>query len=116
MKRVPRPKIETELGTEILCSRCKDFGLLTANSSTRPGASCIPGAGLLSERRESHPEGRALEGKSARSRAARNEGGLREVVPAHAGFVEGAPMAELHSIPYPFEVKDVEGRTWHPMS
>ena len=22
MKRVPRPKIETELGTEILCSRC----------------------------------------------------------------------------------------------
>ena len=25
MKRVPRPKIETELGTEILCSRCKDF-------------------------------------------------------------------------------------------
>ncbi|WP_336726234.1 hypothetical protein [Achromobacter ruhlandii] len=25
MKRVPRPKIETELGTEIQCSRCKDF-------------------------------------------------------------------------------------------
>ena len=67
MKRVPRPKIETELGTEILCSRCKDFWPADGEFFYGQGQAASLVQGLLSERRESHPEGRALEGKSARS-------------------------------------------------
>ena len=80
MKRVPRPKIETELGTEILCSRCKDFWpadgefFYTARGKLHPWCKAC----YLNDEKVIQKAERWKESLRA-ARAARNEGGLREV-------------------------------------
>ncbi|MFY3625478.1 hypothetical protein ACOTFH_02540 [Achromobacter xylosoxidans] len=90
MKRPSRPKIETELGTEIQCSRCKDFWpadrefFYTARGKLHPWCKAC----YLSDEKVIQKTERWKESLRA-ARAARNEGGAHETVPARAAFTEG---------------------------
>ncbi|MFY1879920.1 hypothetical protein ACOTCJ_13750 [Achromobacter xylosoxidans] len=90
MKRVPRLKIETELGTEIQCSRCMDFWpadrefFYTARGKLHPWCKAC----YLSDEKVIQKAERWKESLRA-ARAARNEGGAREVMRTLAGFTEG---------------------------
>lgn len=90
MKRVLRLKIETELGTEIQCSRCNDFWpadrefFYTARGKLHPWCKAC----YLSDEKVIQKTERWKESLRV-ARAARNEGGAREAVPTLAGFTEG---------------------------
>ncbi|MCF7770488.1 MAG: hypothetical protein E2602_14360 [Achromobacter sp.] len=89
MKRVPRLKIETELGTEIQCSRCKDFWpadrefFYTARGKLHPWCKAC----YLSDEKVIQKTERWKESQRV-ARAARNQIGPLGAVPARAGYGE----------------------------
>ncbi len=90
MKRVPRLKIETELGTEIQCSRCKDFWpadrefFYTARGKLHPWCK----ASYLSDEKVIQKTERWKESQRV-ARAARNRGGACDAMPARAAQQSG---------------------------